>query len=101
MAQINPVAVADDISRVRERLERARSGAVTHLSTSRRLEPHVWPEAGAESAQVSRSRLQSPGPKYNLQPQLSRYGSGIPKQLPYYTCKDISFLKSKRMPDGE
>ena len=103
VAQINPVSVSDDINKCRTRCETARADRLSRMSTSTRLVPTVWPEYGAIGATVSHNRIQSPGPKYNLQPQLGVGGEGIPRQLSYYTCKDVTFSNSKsiRMPYGK
>ena len=104
VSQINPQAVQDDINRMRGRYDRARTpaalggkkeGSSTMSHTGERLVPNCWPHH--PNVVVSRKREKSPGPKYNLQPKMEE--QGIPRQLDYFTVKDISFSKSERFPD--
>ena len=101
VSQINPLAVQDDINRVRERFEKARTpiaqggtleGYLAMSRTGNRLHPDAWPEN--PFIVVDPNRARSPGPRYNLMPDLVK--KGIPRQLDYYTVKDITFSKKER-----
>lgn len=120
-AQIDPYLVAGDIKAVAERYERARrrndaaaetsfgrSGGFTS-SRAQRLSPEQWPENDNASVFISKSRIQSPGPKYGLQPNLARVSSRRTpcrvakppaRQGSDYTCKDLTFSQAERMPNG-
>jgi hypothetical protein len=106
VSQINPQAVQDDINRMRARYERARTpaaqggtkeGSSCMSHTGSRLLPEAWPTSNPMV--IVPKREKSPGPKYNLQPNLEEHG--IPRQLDYFTVKDISFAKSERFAEAK